>query len=146
MWQMIRQLREDGVTIILTTHYIEEAEDMADRIGVVSKGRIILVEEKKELMKKLGKRQLVLDLPEPLNSLPDGINIEGLKLSDDGSQLVYTYDTRSDYGEIGRLVRALYDRGIEFRDLQTSQSSLEEIFVSLVSGSRQTSASMEMKP
>lgn len=146
MWQMIRQLREDGVTIILTTHYIEEAEDMADRIGVISKGQIVLVEEKKELMKKLGKRQLILDLPEPRSSLPDGINIEGLTLSDDGSQLVYTYDTRSDYGEIGRLVRALYDRGIEFRDLQTSQSSLEEIFVSLVSDSKKTTASKEVKP
>ena len=133
MWQMIRQLREEGVTIILTTHYIEEAEDMADRIGVINKGQIVLVEEKAELMKKLGKREMVMELPEPLSALPSGLSIDGLVLSDDGSKLVYTYDTRSDYGEIGRVVRTLYDHGIEFRDLQTSQSSLEEIFVSLVS-------------
>lgn len=133
MWQMIRTLREEGVTIILTTHYIEEAEDMADRIGVINKGQIVLVEEKTELMKKLGKREMVMELPEPISSLPADLNIEGLVLSDDGSKLVYSYDTRSDYGEIGRVVRTLYDHGIEFRDLQTSQSSLEEIFVSLVS-------------
>ncbi|MEX2334465.1 MAG: ABC transporter ATP-binding protein [Pseudohongiella sp.] len=134
MWQMIRQLRQDGVTIILTTHYIEEAEDMADRIGVINKGQIVLVEDKAELMKKLGKREMVMELPAPLVSLPAGLNIDGLELSDDGSKLVYTYDTRSDYGEIGRVVRTLYDHGIEFKDLQTSQSSLEDIFVSLVSG------------
>ena len=133
MWQMIRKLREEGVTIILTTHYIEEAEDMADRIGVINKGQIVLVEEKAELMKKLGKREMVMELPEPLSALPAGLSIDGLVLSDDGSKLVYIYDTRSDYGEIGRVVRTLYDHGIEFRDLQTSQSSLEDIFVSLVS-------------
>jgi ABC-2 type transport system ATP-binding protein len=133
MWQMIRKLREDGVTIILTTHYIEEAEDMADRIGVINKGQIVLVEEKAELMKKLGKREMMMELPEPLAALPDGLTIEGLTLTENGSKLVYTYDTRSDYGEIGRVIRTLYDHGIEFKDLQTSQSSLEEIFVSLVS-------------
>jgi ABC-2 type transport system ATP-binding protein len=134
MWQMIRELKNDGVTIILTTHYIEEAEDMADRVGVINKGRIVLVEEKTELMKKLGKRELVMELPTPLSALPSAIQIVGLVLSSDGSKLTYSYDTRSDYGEIGRVIRTLYDHGIEFRDLQTSQSSLEDIFVSLVSG------------
>lgn len=133
MWQMIRQLRQDGVTIILTTHYIEEAEDMADRVGVINKGKIVLVEEKADLMKKLGKRELVLELPAALSALPDGLQINGLVLSEDGLKLTYTYDTRSDYGEIGRVIRTLYEHGIEFKDLQTSQSSLEEIFVSLVS-------------
>ena len=133
MWQMIRALKQDGVTIILTTHYIEEAEDMADRVGVINKGRIVLVEEKAELMKKLGKRELVMELPSPLTALPSAIQIDGLVLSNNGNELTYTYDTRSDYGEIGRVIRTLYDHGIEFRDLQTSQSSLEDIFVSLVS-------------
>lgn len=133
MWQMIRQLRQDGVTIILTTHYIEEAEDMADRVGVINKGKIVLVEEKADLMKKLGKRELVLELPAALSALPAGLQINGLALSADGLKLTYTYDTRSDYGEIGRVIRTLYEHGIEFKDLQTSQSSLEEIFVSLVS-------------
>ncbi|MDO8909771.1 MAG: ABC transporter ATP-binding protein [Pseudohongiella sp.] len=134
MWQMIRGLKNDGVTIILTTHYIEEAEDMADRVGVINKGRIVLVEEKAELMKKLGRRELVLELPAPLPALPAAVQIDGLVLSADGKKLTYTYDTRSDYGEIGRVIRTLYDHGIEFRDLQTSQSTLEDIFVSLVSG------------
>lgn len=133
MWKMIRELRNEGVTIILTTHYIEEAEDMADRVGVINKGRIVLVEEKAELMKKLGKRQLVLELPAPLSSLPEGIQLAGLSLSGDGHTLTYSYDTRSDSAEIGRVIRTLYEHGIEFRDLHTSQSSLEDIFVSLVS-------------
>ena len=133
MWKMIRELRNEGVTIILTTHYIEEAEDMADRVGVINKGRIVLVEEKAELMKKLGKRQLVLELPAPLSSLPQGIQLAGLTLSGDGHTLTYSYDTRSDSAEIGRVIRTLYEHGIEFRDLHTSQSSLEDIFVSLVS-------------
>jgi ABC-2 type transport system ATP-binding protein len=133
MWKMIRELRNEGVTIILTTHYIEEAEDMADRVGVINKGRIVLVEEKAELMKKLGKRQLVLELPTPLSSLPEGIQLAGLTLSGDGHTLTYSYDTRSDSAEIGRVIRTLYEHGIEFRDLHTSQSSLEDIFVSLVS-------------
>ncbi|TFH71727.1 ABC transporter ATP-binding protein [Gammaproteobacteria bacterium LSUCC0112] len=140
MWQMIRELKDDGVTIILTTHYIEEAEDMADRVGVINKGRIVLVEEKAELMKKLGKRELVLELPSPLSNLPATIQIDGLDLSPDGNKLTYTYDTRSDYGEIGRVMRTLYEHGIEFRDLHTSQSSLEDIFVSLVSGNDATDA------
>jgi ABC-2 type transport system ATP-binding protein len=133
MWKMIRELRNDGVTIILTTHYIEEAEDMADRVGVINKGRIVLVEEKAELMKKLGKRQLVLELPAPLMSLPEGIQIEGLTLSRDGNKLTYSYDTHNSSGDIGQVIRTLYEHGIEFRDLHTSQSSLEDIFVSLVS-------------
>ena len=133
MWKMIRELRNDGVTIILTTHYIEEAEDMADRVGVINKGRIVLVEEKAELMKKLGKRQLVLELPAPLSSLPEGIQIEGLTLSSDGNKLTYSYDTHNSSGDIGQVIRTLYEHGIEFRDLHTSQSSLEDIFVSLVS-------------
>ena len=133
MWKMIRELRNDGVTIILTTHYIEEAEDMADRVGVINKGRIVLVEEKAELMKKLGKRQLVLELPLPLSSLPQGIQIEGLALSSDGNKLTYSYDSHNSSGDIGQVIRTLYEHGIEFRDLHTSQSSLEDIFVSLVS-------------
>lgn len=133
MWKMIRELRNDGVTIILTTHYIEEAEDMADRVGVINKGRIVLVEEKAELMKKLGKRQLVLELPTPLSSLPQGIQIAGLALSSDGNKLTYSYDTHNSSGDIGQVIRTLYEHGIEFRDLHTSQSSLEDIFVSLVS-------------
>ena len=133
MWKMIRDLRNDGVTIILTTHYIEEAEEMADRVGVINKGRIVLVEEKAELMKKLGKRQLVLELPAPLSSLPEGIQIEGLTLSSDGNKLTYSYDTHNSSGDIGQVIRTLYEHGIEFRDLHTSQSSLEDIFVSLVS-------------
>jgi len=133
MWQMIRSLKKDGVTIILTTHYIEEAEDMADRVGVINKGRIVLVEEKAELMKKLGKRQMVLELPAPLSSLPAGIQIEGLTLSSDGNKLTYSYDTHNSSGDIGQVIRTLYEHGIEFRDLHTSQSSLEDIFVSLVS-------------
>jgi len=133
MWQMIRALKKDGVTIILTTHYIEEAEDMADRVGVINKGRIVLVEEKAELMKKLGKRQLVLELPATLPSLPAGMQIEGLTLSSDGNKLTYSYDTHTSAGDIGQVIRTLYEHGIEFRDLHTSQSSLEDIFVSLVS-------------
>ena len=143
MWQMIRGLQNDGVTIILTTHYIEEAEDMADRVGVINKGRIVLVEEKTELMKKLGKREMVMELPAPLSALPSAIHIDGLVLSDDGNKLTYTYDTRSDYGEIGRVIRTLYDHGIEFRDLQTSQSSLEDIFVSLVSDNDNNTATSQ---
>jgi ABC-2 type transport system ATP-binding protein len=140
MWKMIRELRNDGVTIILTTHYIEEAEDMADRVGVINKGRIVLVEEKAELMKKLGKRQLVLELPAPLSSLPQGIQIEGLALSSDGNKLTYSYDSHNSSGDIGQVIRTLYEHGIEFRDLHTSQSSLEDIFVSLVSANDAHSA------
>ncbi|MDQ2076694.1 ABC transporter ATP-binding protein [Marinimicrobium sp. ABcell2] len=133
MWEMIRALRDSGVTVILTTHYIEEAEDMADRIGVIHRGELILVEEKVELMRKLGKKQLTLYLREPLDKLPAALNEgDALELSSDGSQLVYTYDTQGDQVEVASLLNRLAAQGIDFRDLHTKQSSLEEIFVSLV--------------
>lgn len=132
MWQMIRALREDGVTVILTTHYIEEAEEMADRVGVINKGQIVLVEEKTELMRKLGKRQLTLELTESLSEIPESLMAQGLSLTEAGCKLVYTYDSQQDQGGMGRLMRRLYEHGIEFKDLQTSQSTLEEIFVNLI--------------
>ncbi len=134
MWEMVRRLREGGVTIILTTHYIEEAEEMADRIGVISKGAIILVEDKDVLMQKLGKKQLTLHLQSPLSALPPGLQSENLSLSADGSELVYTFDTQTQETGIAGLLRRLNEHGIDFKDLQTSESSLEEIFVSLVRG------------
>ncbi|MDO8913014.1 MAG: ABC transporter ATP-binding protein [Phenylobacterium sp.] len=132
MWQMVRGLRDSGVTIILTTHYIEEAEEMADRIGVISAGQLILVEDKDVLMRKLGKKQLTLHLQEPLTALPKELADEPLELSADGAELVYTFDTQSQETGIAELLRRLAKHGIDFKDLQTSQSSLEEIFVSLV--------------
>jgi ABC-2 type transport system ATP-binding protein len=133
MWGLIRRLRDTGVTIILTTHYIEEAEEMADRIGVITRGRIVLVEEKAELMRKLGRKQLSLHLAEPLAAVPDALAAYGLELAAGGSELVYTYDTRAERTGITRLLTDLAAAGIRFRDLQTRQSSLEDIFVSLVS-------------
>ena len=132
MWEMVRKLRADGVTIILTTHYIEEAEDMADRIGVILKGKIILVEEKAALMAKLGKKQLSLQLQAKLDALPPELDGRGLTLSDDGHELVYTFDAHADDTGIAALLKRLGDLGIDFKDLQTRQSSLEDIFVSLV--------------
>jgi ABC-2 type transport system ATP-binding protein len=132
MWEMVRSLRATGVTIILTTHYIEEAEEMADRIGVISKGEIILVEDKATLMNKLGKKQLTLHLQRRLDSIPDELAGNHLKLSNDGNELVYTFDAQGDRTGIAGLMRQLSELGIDFKDLQTSQSSLEEIFVSLV--------------
>jgi ABC-2 type transport system ATP-binding protein len=132
MWQMVRGLRENGVTIILTTHYIEEAEEMADRIGVIRKGEIILVEDKAVLMEKLGKKQLKLHLQRPLASIPDGLGGSQLELSADGNELTYTFDAQSAQTGIAGLLRQLSKHGIDFKDLQSSQSSLEEIFVSLV--------------
>jgi len=132
MWEMIRKLRASGVTIILTTHYIEEAEDMADRVGVIQHGSIILVEEKTALMQKLGQKHLTLQLNAPLTTLPDELDATKLALSDDGTQLTYTYDARDDQSAIARLLRQLAEVGIDYRDLHTSQSSLEDIFVSLV--------------
>ncbi|MDO8322790.1 MAG: ABC transporter ATP-binding protein [Phenylobacterium sp.] len=132
MWEMVRGLRDSGVTIILTTHYIEEAEEMADRIGVISAGQLILVEDKDVLMRKLGKKQLTLHLQEPLTALPKELAGEPLELSADGAELVYTFDTQSQETGIADLLRRLAKHGIDFKDLQTSQSSLEEIFVSLV--------------
>ena len=134
MWNMVRSLRESGVTIILTTHYIEEAEEMADRIGVISKGEIILVEDKTLLMQKLGKKQLTLQLQSPLAALPPDLQSPHLQLSAEGTELVYTFDTQGDETGIAGLLRRLNEHGIDFKDLQTSQSSLEEIFVSLVRG------------
>lgn len=134
MWEMIRNLRESGVTIILTTHYIEEAEEMADRIGVINKGEIILVEEKNRLMQKLGKKQLTLQLQNPLFALPDALADYQLELTSEGNQLTYTFDSQNEQGDISGLLRRLDELNIEFKDLQTSQSSLEDIFVSLVGG------------
>ncbi len=132
MWQMVRSLRASGVTIILTTHYIDEAEEMADRIGVISKGEIILVEEKAALMEKLGKKRLTLHLQSPLARIPPELQHEQLELSADGYELVYTFESKGNRTGIAGLLRRLGEQGIDFKDLQTSESSLEEIFVSLV--------------
>ena len=132
MWEVVRKLRDAGVTIILTTHYIEEAEEMADRIGVISRGELILVEQKTELMRKLGKKQLTLQLSVPLAHLPASLGDYPLELSANGEELVYTYDTRQETGGIAGLLKNLEALGIEFKDLRTDQSSLEEIFVNLV--------------
>ncbi|CDX34125.1 putative ABC transporter (ATP binding protein) [Mesorhizobium plurifarium] len=132
MWAMVRRLREDGVTIILTTHYIEEAEAMADRVGVINKGEIILVEGKAELMRKLGRKQMTLELRAPLSAVPDGLSRYALELSADGSQLTYTYDNQSDRPGVASLIRDLEAAGVQFRDLDTKNSSLEEIFVNLL--------------
>ena len=134
MWEMVRGLRERGVTIILTTHYIEEAEEMADRIGVISKGELILVEDKAALMRKLGKKQLTLHLQAPLAAVPPGLTEYQLDLANDGADLVYSFDAQAETTGIAELLRELSKRGIDFKDLQTQQSSLEEIFVSLVRG------------
>jgi ABC-2 type transport system ATP-binding protein len=132
MWEMVRRLRDSGVTIILTTHYIEEAEEMAERVGVINRGEIVLVEDKAELMRKLGKKQMTLQLHAPLAALPETLAQFPLELNAEGQELVYTYDTRSDRTGITTLLAALADAGIRFKDLSTTQSSLEEIFVSLV--------------
>ncbi|MFJ7566301.1 ABC transporter ATP-binding protein [Herminiimonas sp. NPDC097707] len=132
MWEMVRGLRASGVTIILTTHYIEEAEEMADRIGVIRKGEIILVEEKSVLMSKLGKKQLHLQLQQTLQAIPDGLISQQLELSADGNELTYTFDAQSEQTGIAELLKKLDEHGIGFKDLQSSQSSLEDIFVNLV--------------
>jgi ABC-2 type transport system ATP-binding protein len=132
MWQVVRDLRAAGVTIILTTHYIEEAEQMADRIGVINKGEIILVEDKAELMRKLGKKHLTLHLQKKLDAVPDALAKHRLTLAGDGHELTYTYDTQSERTGITALLADLNVAGIQFRDLQTTQSSLEDIFVDLV--------------
>ncbi|MCG8562290.1 MAG: ABC transporter ATP-binding protein [Hyphomicrobiales bacterium] len=132
MWEVVRALSAAGVTVILTTHYIEEAEQMADRIGVIDNGEIILVEEKAELMRKLGKKQLTLQLHEALDAVPDALAAHSLGLAADGGELVYTYDTQAERTGITALLRDLNEAGIKFKDLKTTQSSLEEIFVSLV--------------
>jgi ABC-2 type transport system ATP-binding protein len=131
MWELVRTLRDTGVTIILTTHYIDEAEEMADRIGVIRKGEIILVEEKTELMRKLGKKQLTLQLAQPLQRIPPGLAALPLALAEGGSELTYTYDAQNEHSGIAQLLQELDAAGIAFKDLKTSQSSLEDIFVSL---------------
>src|SRR5215213_810219 len=136
MWQMVRSLRETGVTIILTTHYIHEAEEMADRIGVISNGELIVVEDKAELMRKLGKKQLTLQLHGTLDAIPSELAGYGLELAAGGGELVYTYDTQTEHTDITALLAELTRTGIGFRDLQTKQSSLEEIFVNLVKEER----------
>ncbi|MCL6417201.1 ABC transporter ATP-binding protein [Aestuariirhabdus sp. Z084] len=132
MWNMVRELRERGVTIILTTHYIEEAEEMADRIGVINKGQLILVEDKKTLMSKLGKKELRVFLQTPLKAIPTTLESYQLELCDDGHALVYKYDTQKTETGIAELLRSLSEQGLEVKDLHSSESSLEEIFVSLV--------------
>ena len=132
MWAMVRRLRERGVTIILTTHYIEEAEEMADRIGIISGGKLILVEDKTTLMQKLGKKQLRVQLKEPLPQIPAALADYALELADAGHELVFTFDAQRQQTGIAELLKALSEHGIDFRDLQSSQSSLEDIFVNLL--------------
>ncbi len=132
MWDLISELRKSGVTIILTTHYIEEAQEMADRIGVINNGEIIVVDEKANLMTKLGKKQLTLNLSSPLPSIPADLANHHLTLSEEGKQLIYTYDAKDDATGIAGLIKKLGERGIEFKDLQTKETSLEDIFVTLV--------------
>jgi ABC-2 type transport system ATP-binding protein len=132
MWQMVRGLRDNGVTIILTTHYIEEAEEMADRVGVINKGEIILVEDKAELMRKLGRKQMKLELREPIAAVPAALDGYQLELSPDGGTLTYTYDNQAERPGVASLIHDLDRAGIQFRDLDTENSSLEEIFVTLV--------------
>jgi ABC-2 type transport system ATP-binding protein len=136
MWQVVRELRESGVTIILTTHYIEEAEEMADRIGVISNGEIILVEEKAELMRKLGTKQLTLELQNKLKKIPASLKTHKLELTEDGTRLTYSYDTRGTRTGITTLLNDLSKAKIKFRDINTTQSSLEDIFVTLVKRSK----------
>ncbi len=132
MWQVVRQMRDNGVTVILTTHYIEEAEEMADRIGVITNGEIIVVEEKAELMRKLGKKQLMLRLGAALAAIPDALGTYKLELDADGRALTYSYDTRADRTGITTLLNAVRDAGLQVTDIETRQSSLEDIFVDLV--------------
>ena len=136
MWTVVRDLRASGVTIILTTHYIEEAEEMADRVGVINKGEIILVEEKDELMRKLGRKQLILHLQKKLDALPAGLAAHNLALTNGGNELVFTYDTQGERTGVTALLTDLSKADIRFRDLYTTQSSLEDIFVGLVSDRR----------
>ncbi|MGR9117312.1 MAG: ABC transporter ATP-binding protein [Gammaproteobacteria bacterium] len=138
MWRMVRELRARGTTIILTTHYIEEAEDMADRIGVINKGELIVVEDKTVLMRKLGKKQLTLTLRQPISDIPAELKTWSLSLSDDGQVLIYSFDAQQEETGIAELLRLLGERGIEFKDLRSRESSLEDIFVSLVHQPKET--------
>jgi len=132
MWETVRELRASGVTVILTTHYINEAEEMADRVGVINHGELVLVEDKNELMRKLGKKRLTLHLQQTLEAMPSSLASYGLQLSEDGMELTYTYDTHAERTGITSLLKELGDAGIRFKDLETTQSSLEDIFVDLV--------------
>ncbi|MCW9004907.1 MAG: ABC transporter ATP-binding protein [Gammaproteobacteria bacterium] len=132
MWALVRRLRESGVTIVLTTHYIEEAEEIADRVGVINNGELLLVDDKQALMQKLGKKQMVVELKDAVSEIPDRLVEWALELSDDGHQLTYTYDSGNPHTGIASLLRAISDAGLLLKDIQTSQSSLEEIFVNLV--------------
>jgi len=132
MWDLVRQLRADGTTIILTTHYIEEAEEMADRVGVISKGELIAVDEKKSLMARMGRKTLDIMLVEPMTAVPDVLSEWKLRLEDNGHALCYEFDSHADRTGIASLMRALSDNGIAYKDLSTHQSSLEDIFVELV--------------
>jgi ABC-2 type transport system ATP-binding protein len=136
MWQVVRELRASGVTIILTTHYIEEAEEMADRVGVINKGEMILVEKKSELMRKLGKKRLTLQIAEKLDVVPSALTAFNLTIGGEGHELIYDYDTRADRTGVATLLGELSKAGVRIRDLQTKQSSLEEIFVGLVNEPR----------
>ena len=133
MWKMVRKLNDSGVTIILTTHYIEEAEEIADRVGIISQGKLLLVEDKQNLMQKLGKKQLLIELRQMVETIPDTLADYNLEISKDGSHLVYTYDTQSERTGITSLLQGLNDSGLSLKDLKSSQSSLEDIFVNLVS-------------
>jgi len=133
MWKMVRRLNESGVTIILTTHYIEEAEEIADRVGIINQGRLLLVDDKQNLMQKLGKKQLIIELKQSIGELPAALAAYSLETSADGTHLIYTYDTRGERTGITSLLQALHEAGLSLKDLKSSQSSLEEIFVSLVS-------------
>ena len=132
MWDVVAELKSKGVTIILTTHYIEEAEAIADRIGVISKGQLLLVEEKQELMRRLGQKKMTVELQSPLDQIPETLNEFDLAIGEDGASLVYTYDTRAERTGITALLSAIASAGLVLKDLQTDQSSLEDIFVTLV--------------
>ncbi len=132
MWRIVNRLRDSGVTIILTTHYIEEAEQIADRVGVINNGELLLVDDKVNLMRELGRKQLIIELKEPIHAVPDSMASYGLELSDDGNQLVFTYDTQGNSTGITTLLQAMHAAGISLKDLKTTQSSLQDIFVNLV--------------
>ena len=134
MWKLVRRLRESGVTIILTTHYIEEAEAIADRVGIIDGGRLVLVDDKQALMHKLGKKQMIVELEEGVSRVPDVLVAWALELSADGSKLTYTYDPRSSHTGIPDLLQAISEAGLKLKDLNTTQSTLEDIFVSLLKG------------
>jgi ABC-2 type transport system ATP-binding protein len=133
MWNIVRHLRDEGVTIILTTHYIEEAEEIADRVGVISKGELLLIDEKQALMQKLGKKQLIIELKEKISVIPNALVSFQLALNEKGDKLTYTYNAQGERTGITRLMKDINKAGLELKDLQTAQSSLEDIFVNLVS-------------